>query len=98
MSTGKAIIEQLKQLIVDQMQHEPACAPTGKGLGNNELEELCDLALHLDSQDHYLTYSILQAFPPDQNIDFARRPLTDRLTADLRGSTDDPRGAADPPC
>lgn len=69
MSEGKSIIEQLKQHVVLRMKSEAACAPDARGLGNNEIESLCDLALNLDSQDHYLTYSILHALIKDDVVE-----------------------------
>jgi hypothetical protein len=57
MATGKALIRALKDHILNVMRAESECAPRGPGLGNVELEKLCDLELHLDAQDHYLMYS-----------------------------------------
>ena len=62
------------------MADEPLCAPGGPGLGNVDLEKVCGQQLNLDSQDHNLTYSLLQALVQDGLVeqiplpDFPRRP------------------------
>lgn len=55
--------------MLEQMRTESACSPDSPGLGNVEIEELCDLALHLDAQDHYLTYSLLCSLVKDSLIE-----------------------------
>jgi len=74
MSLGKALVDQLQQHVLDVMRGTPACALGEHGLGNNELEELCGLSLHLESQDHYLTYSILQSLVAAGKIEQIRWP------------------------
>jgi hypothetical protein len=74
MATGKAILETLKKHVIDQMRAEPSCGPASRGLGNVEIEQLCDLALELESQDHYLTYSLLQSLVKDDVVEQVRWP------------------------
>lgn len=69
MSEGKRLVASLKRYIVEQMTSEPACGAAAPGLGSNEIEELCDLALNLDSQDHYLTRSLLRSLVKDSIIE-----------------------------
>ena len=73
MATGKALIRALKDHILNVMRAESECAPGGPGLGNVELEKLGDLELHLDAQDHYLTYSLLHSLK-DGVVEQVRRP------------------------
>ena len=61
MSRGKQLIAEMKQHIIDQMRAESLCAPGAIGLGNFEIEALCDLALHLESHDQHFTHSLLRA-------------------------------------
>ena len=74
MSRGSELLAQLKDHVVEQMRREPACAPEATGLGNNQLEELCELGLHLDAQDHYLMYSILHALVKEGRVEQVRWP------------------------
>jgi hypothetical protein len=74
MSGGKTIIQVLKNHVADTMRQEPTCAPGARGLGNIELEALCNLELNLDSQDHYLTYSLLHALVKDGIVEQVRWP------------------------
>jgi hypothetical protein len=78
MSKGPALIMQLKEYILEKMRAEPMCAESARGLGNNDLEDLCDLELHLDSQDHYLTYSLLASLVKDGIVEQVRWPETPR--------------------
>jgi hypothetical protein len=75
MSKGEELVAHLKRHILTQMRSEPDCQPDATGLGNVEIEELCGLALHLDSQDHYLTYSLLCSLIKDGAIERVT-PLT----------------------
>jgi hypothetical protein len=45
------------------------CAPDGIGLRNSEIETLCDLSLHLEKQDSYITYSILMSMVRDGRVE-----------------------------
>lgn len=77
MSEGRALITHLKQHILSRLSAEADCQPDAVGLGNVEVERLCELELHLDSQDHYLTYSLLCSLIKDglvERIKWAKQP------------------------
>jgi hypothetical protein len=74
MSRGVQLIRDLKAHVTTCMLAEPLCQPGENGLGNNEIEAMCDLKLELPSQDHYLTYSILQALILDGVVQRVRHP------------------------
>jgi hypothetical protein len=76
MSDGRRLISQLKDHVIACMRADPECATGATGLGNTDIEALCDLELHLDSQDHYLTYSILQSLVVDGRIEQIRWPTS----------------------
>lgn len=78
MSTGPELIEILKQHVIDTMLRTADCAKGAPGLGNIEIEELSGLALRLESQDHYLTYSLLQALIKDGRVEQIRHPNAPR--------------------
>ncbi len=78
MPTGPDLIETLKQHVIDTMLHNADCSKDGGGLGNIEIEELSGLALRLPSQDHYLTYSLLQALIKDGRVEQLRHPNAPR--------------------
>lgn len=61
MASGPDLITALKHHVIETMRRLPDCAPNGDGAGNREIEEASGLALELDSQDGYLTWSVLQA-------------------------------------
>jgi hypothetical protein len=65
MTKGSDLVAQIKQHVVDNMRAEAACVPGRESPTNVEIEELCDLALHLRSQDSYLTYSPLHSLIND---------------------------------
>lgn len=69
---GASLVHALKDHVLHTMQSDPTCHPEGRGLGNVELERLCGLELSLPSQDHYLTYSILQALILDGLVESVR--------------------------
>lgn len=77
-SEGKRLIALLKQHILEQMRSEPTCGPDAAGLGNVEVEELCGLSLYLDSQDHYLTYSLLCSLIKDDAVERVVLPKSPR--------------------
>ena len=68
-SIGKYLIQQLQDHILKVMRSQPDCSASGIGLRNSELEYLCDLALHLEKQDSYLTYSILMSLIKDGRVE-----------------------------
>jgi hypothetical protein len=74
MAGGKALVESLKKYIVGRMNNEPECAPGAPGLGNAELEQICELELHLDAQDHYLMYSLLHSLIRDGRVEKVQWP------------------------
>jgi hypothetical protein len=78
MSEGRSIVTRLKEHVLEQMREEPKCAFDGAGLGNIEIETMCDLALGLDSQDHYLTYSLLHSLIKDGVVEQIRWPESQR--------------------
>ena len=69
MNDGQRLIVELKHHTVELMSADPACRPEATGLGNVEIERPCGLALHLVSQDHYLTYSLLCSLLKDGIIE-----------------------------
>jgi hypothetical protein len=77
-SQGHALIEALKTYVLGKMREEPECAAWANGLGNTDIEAMCDLALNLDSQDHYLSYSILQCLVRDGSVEQIRWPSSPR--------------------
>jgi hypothetical protein len=94
MAEGSALIAELKRHVLEKMAPEPDCRPTATGLGNVEIEELCGFALHLDSQDHYLTYSILCSLIKDgyvERVRLAKSPRRPKYR--LRATTSSPTGA-----
>ena len=60
--------------MLDRMRREPECATGSRGLGNVELERLCDLELHLDAQDHYVSYSLLHSLMQDGLVEKVQWP------------------------
>ncbi len=76
-SDGARLVALLKRHVLNQMRSDPACHPGGVGLGNIDIEEVCGLALHLKSQDHYLTYSLLCSLINDgfvERVEWPERP------------------------
>lgn len=78
MSQGSEIINMLKQLVLSKMRSNPSCEPESAGLGNVEIEQVCELELHLQSQDHYLCYSILHSLIADGLVEKRRWPSSPR--------------------
>jgi hypothetical protein len=74
MSEGLDMIAALKGHVLSCMRGDNDCQPEARGLGNIEIEHLCDLALALESQDHYLTYSVLHALIADGLVEKVRWP------------------------
>ncbi len=74
-TAGSALIERLKTHVIDSMKPNEECSPTGRGLGNIDIETVAGLALNLDAQDHYLTYSILHALIRDGRVEQMRWPV-----------------------
>ena len=74
MQDGKALIKAIEGHILERMRQEPECRPSARGLGGIELEKLCDLELHLDVQDHWLTYSLLHSLIQDGRVEQVRWP------------------------
>lgn len=68
-SIGKYLISRLQEHLLDVMLAQPDCAKSGPGLRNSELEFLSDLALNLEKQDCYLTYSILMSLVKDGRVE-----------------------------
>lgn len=68
-SIGKYLIQQLQDHVLKVMRAQPDCSVSGIGLRNSDLEYLCDLALHLENQDSYLTYSILMSLIKDGRVE-----------------------------
>lgn len=77
-SGGPALLSALKRHVIETMLNEPACAPSATGLSNVEIEELSGLALSLDSQDHFLTYSILHSLMKEGAVEQVRYPASPR--------------------
>jgi hypothetical protein len=67
-SVGKGLILLLRAHVLEIMSRQRDCAPDGLGLRNSEIEALCDLALNLDKQDSYLTYSVLMSLVRDGHV------------------------------
>lgn len=78
MSVGSQLIEVLKQHVLATMRLVADCQPGGEGRGNVEIEQLCDLALYLPSQDHYVTYSLLCALIQEGVVERIDDPATPR--------------------
>lgn len=74
MQDGKALIKGLKNHVLEKMRDEPECRSNARGLGNTELEKICDLELHLDAHDHWLMYSLLHSLIQDGRVEQVRWP------------------------
>ena len=67
-SVGLSLIHLLQAHVLDVMAQQVECAPEGVGLRNSEIENLAHLALHLEKQDSYLTYSILMSLVKKRRV------------------------------
>ena len=72
MASGPELIATLKQHVLQTMRGMPDCAANGEGAGNREIEEASGLALKIESQDGYLTWSVLQALARDGLVEVIR--------------------------
>ena len=78
MTRGSEIINGLKDLVLAEMRSHPSCEPESAGLGNVDIEKICGLELDLQSQDHYLCYSILHSLIADGLVEMKRWPSSPR--------------------
>ncbi|MEE9277089.1 MAG: hypothetical protein V3V06_01620 [Dehalococcoidia bacterium] len=69
MSRGAELVKALKTHLLDTLQSMPECQADGEGARNKDIEGAADLALDLDEQDSYVTWSILQSLVRDGKIE-----------------------------
>lgn len=74
MYEGRTLIAQLKAHVISVMKGLDDCSPDGVGGRNVDIERAAELALDLDVQDHYLTWSILHALESDGVVEVLRTP------------------------
>ncbi len=74
MRDGPTLVAQLKSHVVAVMEGLDDCEPGQVGGRNVDIERAANLALDLDVQDHYLTWSILQALESDGKVEILRTP------------------------
>ena len=75
------LIEELKDHVLKTMSSDPRGQQGGEGLGNVEIERLADLEIPLDrppdrSQEHWLTWTIVQRLVADGLVEIVRSTKT----------------------
>lgn len=78
---GEELIEELKRHIVKTLAQDPSGQHGGEGLGNVEIEHLSGLEIPLDrppgkSQEHWLTWTIVQRLVADGIVEVVHSPKT----------------------
>jgi hypothetical protein len=76
---GQELITTLKMYLLEVLANLEACAPGGPGLGNAEIERRAGLSLHLDKQDHWLSWSILKTLEREGQVESLGSPSRWRL-------------------
>lgn len=79
--TGEELIAELKRHVIQSMSRDPRGQQGGEGLGNVEIERLAGLEVPLDrppnkSQEHWLTWTIVQRLVADGIVEIVHSPKT----------------------
>lgn len=79
---GQELVTKLKEHVFKVLAQLPECHPNRQGLGNAEIERRAGLALHLDKQDHWLSWSILKVLEREGRVESITSPSRWRLRAE----------------
>lgn len=66
---GTRLVDACKQHLVKTMRMLPECQPGGRGAGSKAIEDAAGFELHLEKQDNWFTWSLLQRMGRDGDIE-----------------------------
>lgn len=66
---GKQLLERCKNHLIGAMRSLPDCQPYSRGAGAKEIEKAAGFELHLERQDNWLKWSLLQRMGRDGMIE-----------------------------